>query len=156
MQNLTLNELAGEGERLCKLGDCQNGLRYFEEALKVYNDMKLLDGYGSNSDCHSIMTNSTENDRYRLLQTISIIYNQMGNAHFYLQNYEKALYYHKKDLEISERFNDEPGKAKACGNIGNTLQLLGDYDEAILYSLRNLDISIKLNDLVIITLCLAI
>jgi hypothetical protein len=36
--------------------------------------------------------------------------------------------------------------AKACGNIGNTLQLLGDYDEAIAYSLRNLEISQKLND----------
>lgn len=39
--------------------------------------------------------------------------------------------------------------AKACGNIGNTLQLLGDYDEAIKYSLRNLEMSQKANDQVI-------
>ena len=70
----------------------------------------------------------------------------MGNAYFYLQDYMKALEYHKKDLELSEEFGDESGKAKACGNIGNTLQLLGDYDEAISYSLRNLEISQKLND----------
>jgi hypothetical protein len=38
--------------------------------------------------------------------------------------------------------------AKACGNIGNTLQLLGEYDEAIKYSLRNLEMSQKANDLV--------
>ena len=81
---------------------------------------------------------------------MSIIYNQMGNAYFYLQDYCKALEYHKKDLELSEQFGDESGKAKACGNIGNTLQLLGDFDEAILYSLRNLEISQKLKDHVIL------
>jgi tetratricopeptide (TPR) repeat protein len=63
-----------------------------------------------------------------------------------LQDYARALEYHKKDLELSEQFGDEPGRAKACGNVGNALQLLGDYDEAILYLLRNLDISKKLND----------
>ena len=36
--------------------------------------------------------------------------------------------------------------AKACGNIGNTLQLLGEYDEAINYSLRNLEMSKKAAD----------
>ena len=77
---------------------------------------------------------------------MAIIYNQMGNAYFNLQDYAKALEYHKKDLELSEQFGDEPGRAKACGNVGNALQLLGDYDEAILYLLRNLDISKKLND----------
>ena len=133
MFKLSLNELASEGERLCKSGDCANGIKYFEEALTIYN--KQLDD-----------NKLTEHENLKLLQTMAIIYNQMGNAYFNLQDYQKALEYHKKDLELSEQFGDDSGRAKACGNVGNALQLLGDYDEAILYLLRNLDISKKLND----------
>ena len=132
MYRQSINELASEGERLCKSNDCSKGIKCFEAAIQLYDEQK---------DEHR-----TESDQLKLLQTMSIIFNQMGNAYFYLQDYLKALEYHKKDLELSEEFGDESGKAKACGNIGNTLQLLGDYDEAILYSLRNLEISQKLND----------
>jgi tetratricopeptide (TPR) repeat protein len=142
---MSVNELASEGERLCKSGDCLTGIKYFEEALKIY-DKQLLANATTND------TNNTPNEsnpnNLKLLQTMAIIYNQMGNAYFNLQDYARALEYHKKDLELSEQFGDEPGRAKACGNVGNALQLLGDYDEAILYLLRNLDISKKLNDAV--------
>ena len=137
MLKLSLNELASEGERLCKLGDCQNGVKYFEEALKLYDQLK--------NDA-----NLDEKEQNRLLHVMSVIYNQMGNAFFNMQDFAQALEYHKKDLELSELFEDESGKAKACGNVGNTLQMMGEHDEAILYLLRNLEISKKLNDLVIL------
>lgn len=129
---MSLNELASEGERLCKSGDCASGIRFFEAALQIYEQIKD--------------EKRDEAEQTKLMQTLSIIYNQMGNAYFYLQDYQKALEYHKRDLDLSEQFGDDSGKAKACGNIGNTLQLLGDYDEAILFSLRNLDISQKMGD----------
>ena len=132
IDKLSFNELASEGERLCKSGDVLNGIKYFEQALNVHES-----GF------------TTELDPIKVLQTLSIIYNQMGNAYFYMQNYIKALEFHKKDLALSEQFGDDSGMAKACGNIGNTLQLLGDYDEAISYSIRNLENSQKLNDSVI-------
>jgi G-protein signaling modulator 2 len=140
MYKLSLTELASEGERLCKLGDCASGVRVFEAAIDIYNQQ-------IREDINKGIIRSDQ-EEFKLLQTMSIVYNQLGNGYFYLQDYNKALEYHKKDLEISELFGDEAGKAKACGNIGNTLQLLGDYDEAILYSLRNLEISRNLNDAV--------
>lgn len=102
MYKLSLNELATEGERLCKSGDCANGIKYFEAALEIY--IKQIEEKKLNDQEH-----------YKLLQTMAIIYNQMGNAYFNLQDYAKALEYHKKDLELSEQFGDESGKAKACG-----------------------------------------
>jgi G-protein signaling modulator 2 len=137
-----ISELASEGERLCKSGNCIQGLKYFQSALNIYHNSRLVN-----------MQDMDDQDQLRLLQMLSIIYNQMGNAYFYLQDYQKALDCHKKDLDLSEKFEDESGKAKACGNIGNTLQLLGDYDEAILYSLRNLEISKRLNDTVSLLIC---
>jgi G-protein signaling modulator 2 len=68
-------ELALEGERHCKAGDCRKGVYFFEAAIQ----------------------SGTSN-----LRTLSAIYSQMGNAYFYLQDYEKALEYHKHDLNLAK------------------------------------------------------
>ena len=67
-------ELALEGERLCKSGDCRTGVRFFEAAVQVGTDD---------------------------LKTLSAIYSQLGNAYFYLQEYGQALEYHKHDLNLA-------------------------------------------------------
>ena len=67
-------DLALEGERLCKAGDCRAGVQFFEEAVQV----------------------GTDN-----LKTLSAIYSQLGNAYFYLQEYGKALEFHKHDLNLA-------------------------------------------------------
>ena len=70
----TCLELALEGERLCKAGDCRQGVQFFEAAVQVGTDD---------------------------LQTLGAIYSQLGNAYFYLQEYGKALEYHKHDLNLA-------------------------------------------------------
>ena len=135
MQKFSMSELAGEGERLCKLGDWSSGLKFFDEALAIYNEMTTTT---------SKLCSDTHEQQH--LPTVSVIYNQMGNAYFQLHDYDKALHYHHKDLAVCELLDDEAGKAKACGNIGNQLQLLGDYDQAIYYSQRSCDLAHKLND----------
>lgn len=117
----TCMELALEGERLCKTGDFMNGIRFFEEAIKV----------GTNDD-----------------RTLSAIYSQLGNAYFYMEDYQKALEYHKLDVTLVHGINDEIAEAKACGNLGNTFKMLGKFDEAAVYCRRYLEISKKLNDFV--------
>lgn len=67
-------ELALEGERLCKAGDCRAGVSFFEAAVQV----------------------GTED-----LKTLSAIYSQLGNAYFYLHDYNKALEYHHHDLTLA-------------------------------------------------------
>lgn len=67
-------ELALEGERQCKAGDCRTGVQFFEAAVQSGADD---------------------------LKTLSAIYSQLGNAYFYLQEYGKALEYHKLDLSLA-------------------------------------------------------
>ncbi|XP_077038224.1 G-protein-signaling modulator 2 isoform X4 [Agelaius phoeniceus] len=112
-------ELALEGERLCKAGDCRAGVSFFEAAVQV----------------------GTED-----LRTLSAIYSQLGNAYFYLQEYAKALEYHHHDLTLARTIGDQLGEAKASGNLGNTLKVLGNFEEAIVCCQRHLDISRELND----------
>lgn len=69
-------ELAQEGERLCKMGECQAGVDHFRMALQTGTDDLIL---------------------------LSAIYSQMGNAHFYLQQYDRALEYHRFDLQLSRQ-----------------------------------------------------
>lgn len=67
-------DLALEGERLCKAGDYRAGVSFFESAIQV----------------------GTED-----LQILSAIYSQLGNAYFHLQEYNKALEYHRHDLTLT-------------------------------------------------------
>ncbi|XP_077462992.1 G-protein-signaling modulator 2-like isoform X2 [Stigmatopora argus] len=55
--------------------------------------------------------------------------------------YNKALEYHRHDLTLTRTIGDEPGEAKASGNLGNTLKLLGRYNEAVVCCQRHLDIT---------------
>ncbi|XP_053549793.1 G-protein-signaling modulator 2 isoform X2 [Bombina bombina] len=112
-------ELALEGERLCKCGDCRAGVSFFEAAVQV----------------------GTED-----LKTLSAIYSQLGNAYFYLHEYNKALEYHHHDLTLARTIGDRLGEAKASGNLGNTLKVLCKFDEAILCCERHLEISRELYD----------
>ncbi|KAM6939352.1 G-protein-signaling modulator 2-like isoform 1-T1 [Lycodopsis pacificus] len=112
-------DLALEGERLCKAGDYRAGVSFFESAIQV----------------------GTED-----LQILSAIYSQLGNAYFHLQEYNRALEYHRHDLTLTRTIGDELGEAKASGNLGNTLKLLGRYDEAVVCSQRHLDITRAMYD----------
>jgi len=112
-------ELALEGERLCKSGDCRMGVQFFEAAVEAGTDD---------------------------LKTLSAIYSQLGNAYFYLQDYGKALEYHRHDLNLARTTNDRVGEAKASGNLGNTLKVIGRFDEAIVCCLKHLEISRDIED----------
>ena len=67
-------DLALEGERLCRSGDCRAGVCYFEAAIGV-----------GTSD----------------LRTLSAIYSQLGNAYFCLQDYAHSLNYHRYDVNLA-------------------------------------------------------
>lgn len=112
-------ELALEGERLCKAGDCRAGVAFFQAAIQAGTDD---------------------------LRTLSAIYSQLGNAYFYLGDYAKAMQYHKHDLTLARTMGDKLGEAKSSGNLGNTLKVMGRFDEAVLCCKRHLDLSRELND----------
>ncbi|XP_013420307.1 G-protein-signaling modulator 2 isoform X2 [Lingula anatina] len=112
-------ELALEGERLCKAGDCRAGVQYFEAAVQIGTDD---------------------------LKTLTAIYSQLGNAYFYLGEYGKALEYHRHDLNLARTIGDKLGEAKASGNLGNTLKVLGKFEEAIACCERHLEISRELGE----------
>merc|ERR1712045_521958 len=87
-----------EGEKLCKGGNCRDGVAFFEAALQAGTDD---------------------------FRTLSAIYSQLGNAYFYMGDYVRAMQYHKHDLTLARTMGDRLGEAKASGNLGNTLKVMG-------------------------------
>lgn len=112
-------ELALEGERLCKAGDCKSGVAFFQAAIQAGTDD---------------------------LRILSAIYSQLGNAYFYLGDYVKAMQYHKLDLTLARNMGDKLGEAKSSGNLGNTLKVMGKFDEAMICCKRHLEISKEIGD----------
>lgn len=112
-------ELALEGERLCKSGDCRAGVAFFQAAIQA----------GTDDLC-----------------TLSAIYSQLGNAYFYLGDYSRAMQYHKLDLTLARSMNDKLGEAKSSGNLGNTLKVIGRFDEAVICCERHLLLARQLGD----------
>lgn len=119
ISNTTCLELALHGEYLARNGRLKESVEYFEEAIKAGPD-----------DNH----------------TLSAIYSQLGNAYFYLENFQKALEYHEKDVKLVNEIGDERAEAKACGNLGNVLKMLDKFEEAACFCLRHLELSKKLDD----------
>lgn len=107
---------------MCKAGDCKSGVAFFQAAIQAgTGDMRIL----------------------------SAIYSQLGNAYFYLGDYEKAMEYHNLDLAMARTMGDKLGEAKSSGNLGNTLKVMGHFDEAMICCKRHLEISREIGDKVI-------
>lgn len=90
-ENPTCEELAMEGENLTKQGEYKEAIPLLETALGMETD---------DSQLHSVL------------------WSLLGNAHFYLGEYEKAVLCHSHDLAICCGLQDEKSKAQAYCNLG--------------------------------------
>jgi len=71
-------QLSIEGERLLKAQDYHGAIDFFEQGLRV----------------------GTEDS-----EVLSAVYNQLGNAYFYVGKFHKALEYHKKVCDSPPPFH---------------------------------------------------
>jgi G-protein signaling modulator 2 len=122
MADRQCSELALEGEQLCKEGQWGAGIERLEAATRTgSSDMK----------------------------TLSALYSQLGNAYYFLEDFSKAIEYHRQDLTIARQMGDKLGEAKSCGNIGSALKAMGQFDEAIACFRMQLDLARELGDRVL-------
>ena len=137
-----------------------------EEAKKVYSDadrraqkinystkeyIKLLNEYGIFLGDYAYYEEAVEvNLRFVRLseetngqnETTAMSYNNIGVVYDYLGDYDKALEYHFKALEIKKDVLGEnhPNTAMSYNNIGEVYRNLGNYDKALEYFSKALEI----------------
>lgn len=63
-------------------------------------------------------------------------HSNLGNAHIFLGEFERAADHYKRTLLLAQDLGDRAVEAQACYSLGNTYTLLKDYPNAIEYHLR--------------------
>ena len=70
----------------------------------------------------------------------------LGNAYLGLGEYQKAIEYYEKGLEISTAIGNQLGIESNNGNLGSAYRSLGEYQKAIEYYQKGLEISTAIGD----------
>jgi len=74
-----------------------------------------------------------------LVNDLGVLYKDSGE-------WDKAIEYCQRSLEIKEKLGNEPGVAATLNNLGNVYQGKGEWDKAIEYYQRSLEIKEKVGD----------
>ena len=70
----------------------------------------------------------------------------LGNAYCNLGEYQKAIEYYEKGLQINIEIGERSGKASKNGNLGSAYCNLGEYQKTIEYYEKGLQISTEIED----------
>jgi tetratricopeptide (TPR) repeat protein len=144
------------GEVLYKMGRSDEALFYFKESLKIakyLKDQKIYVDY----DMYLILTNIAIyfNDKGELdkaldyykeyrgsekdEKTKSNIYFSIGYKYYNDNNYQKAIEYFRKSIEIDEKYQRYLVLAESKINVGNSYRIIKDYENAEKYLLEGIE-----------------
>jgi tetratricopeptide (TPR) repeat protein len=126
LTNHIQNEL-GTDSGWVRLGHLMYQMGAFEKAEQIYK---------------TVIETACGNDDTELLKTLIPICNNIGVTHRSMGEYEMALSYFEKALEIQQKSlpHNHPDLATISNNIGMTHQLMGDYPTALSYFEKTLEI----------------
>ncbi len=84
--------------------------------------------------------------QYELINETANSFNNIGLGYYFLGNYDQALYFYQKALEIYIRVDDKNNLTNTYNNIGSAYQKLSKYDIAIDNFIKSLEIERSLNN----------
>ncbi len=70
----------------------------------------------------------------------------LGNAYYYLGEYQQAIDSFQQSLKIKQEIGDRNGEAKSLNNLGSAYNSLGEYQQAIDYLQQSLEITREIGD----------
>ena len=70
----------------------------------------------------------------------------LGNVHYLLGNFSRAIHYHNERLKIATEFEDKAAERRAHSNLGNAHIFLGEFDRATENYKRTLQLAQELGD----------
>jgi tetratricopeptide (TPR) repeat protein len=101
------------------LGELEKALEYYEQALKLHEELGRKEGMAAN-------------------------YGNMGLVYWIKGELEKALEYYERALELDEELGRKEGMAIQFGNIGIVYQFKGELEKALEYYERALELDEEL------------
>lgn len=116
------DRLLQKGNQLCGVSQYREALLAYEQAVKIYRELKDYKGEGNSL-------------------------NGLGNAYNSIGKYQKAMEYHQQSLAISMQIGDRNGEMISLDNIGGVYYFLGQYQKAIVYYQKSLMIAKQIGNL---------
>jgi predicted ATPase len=136
MQRIFLNEskAASEGRDIGQaymnlggvywhMNDQQMAIRHWEDALKIFEELKYLQG-------------------------IANVHDNLGVGYSTIGQFDKSLEHYKASEEIMAKIGDVRGMSMVLLNIGVLYNRIGTYQEALKYNMKSLQIKKKIGDIV--------
>ena len=142
--------LGNLGNAYHSLGQYAKAIEYHQESLKIKEEFKEKE-----IDCQDplikmilcpFLTISGGTTQNSIRQGVAASFVSLGNAYYALGQYEKAIDYYQRSLDLSKKINDRQGEANSLGNLGVVYQSLGQYKKAIDYHQKSLDIKKEISD----------
>lgn len=115
------DRLLQQGTQRYDNGQFEAALQFWQQALKLYREIKDRQGEGA-------------------------ALGSLGIAYQFLGNYLQAIEFQKQWLVIAREIKDKQGEGAALGNLGNNYFLLSDYPKAITYQEQSLVIAREIKD----------
>lgn len=115
-----------------QISDYEKSIDHYYKSLKLFEELSVAE---KNSDPSS--------GKDYLRYGISMCYNNIGIIYVKQKDFDMALDYYFKSLNISEELDDNLGLAINYGNIGDIYQELGEYEKALSYHFRSIKILIE-------------
>ncbi|MBV6622708.1 MAG: tetratricopeptide repeat protein [Rivularia sp. (in: Bacteria)] len=115
------DRLLEQGNQQFNKGEIEAASQFWEQALKIYREIKDSRGEGTT------------------LGNLGIVYNVLGD-------YEKAIEFYQQHLAIAKQIGDRAGESLALGNLGIAYTFLGDYKQAIEFYQQQLAIAKQIGD----------
>ncbi|MBD2165342.1 CHAT domain-containing protein [Calothrix membranacea FACHB-236] len=121
-RKIEADRLLQQGEELLDKYQSQAALKTFQQALKIYRQIKYRPGEG------------------RTLKGI-------GNVYYDLHDFNQAISYQQQALEIAQSTKDRDLAARALNNLGINYRALGNLPQAIAYYEKALAIAREIKNL---------
>ncbi len=134
------DDAQGHKKAIAPEGTTDKILEYFSGAL-----FDIGDGYKSLQRRIDVAESAISAVEQKETVMMSFVYHQLGSGYYYLSDYDKALEYFEKALEIKESklVKDHPSTATTYNNIAEAYRDKGDYDKALEYYGKALEIVVS-------------
>ncbi len=160
--NITASIYNNLGITNSQLGYLNEAIKYFEQALEVYNELKnrsktsqVLINLGN---VHNLLGEREKslnywqealkiNDTTGDLSNKALILNNIGISLFENFELDRAIIYYEDSKNIFDKINDHFGKSIALVNLAETCYLLCEYEKSLKYSKDALELSKNLLDI---------
>lgn len=145
---------AEKGDYLEALASANQALTFFQqqkepkEICSMYITLGVINRYLKlyKESIQSYLLAEHIAKEHAYLSQQAAIYGNMGNVYFDTHNFEEALKYHLKSLEIDTRQKNEAGMGNTYHNIGMIYRSRKEYSKALSYYEKSLAIDLKNNN----------